>query len=122
MLLVDGVRRFGSLGALEGLPDGSNCAALCMEVWELFLEMIPGFESLLRLVPDDDLDMGSLNLDCFGVGRVIDVSGGSGRTYSPVSGSASGATEVSSERGKVVVPTKSFPDSLSLSTTEKLIE
>lgn len=122
MLLVDGVRRFGSLGALVGLPDGSNCALLCMEVWELFLEMIPGFESLLRLVPDDDLDMGSLNLDCFGVGRVIDVSGGSGRTYSPVSGSASGATEVSSERGKVVVPTKSFPDSLSLSTTEKLIE
>jgi len=77
-----------------------------------------GLESLLRLVAEEDREIGNLNLDLFVDGIAI-ASGGSGSRYNPVSGSASGAASITVDRGRLVVPTKSFPDSLSLSTIEK---
>ena len=88
-----------------------------MEACEL-RDVKPGLPSLFRLVADDDLDKGNRNRDLLEDGRAI-ASGGSGRRYNPVSGSASGAALVTVDKGRDVVPTKSLPESLSLSTTEK---
>ena len=109
---VAGVRRFGSLWVVDGKVAPSG--------WE-FLEGRLGRPNLLRLVDEDERDMGSLNLDLLGGGKVT-LSGGSRRAYSPVSGSASGAQDVSVDNGKSAVPMESLPDNLSLSTTEKLSE
>ena len=84
-----------------------------------FREVRPGLASLFRLVAEDDLEIGSPNLDFLAEGNAK-ASGGSGKRYSPVLGSASGAASVTVGRGRDVVPTKSLPESLSLSTTEKL--
>ena len=81
-----------------------------------------GLVDLFKLEAEEVLDSGSLNLECLGVGNAKEGSGGSGRQKRPVSGSASGAADVRIEREKLAVPTKSLPDSLSRSTTEKLIE
>ena len=85
------------------------------------LDGSPGLDNLGRFDAEDDRDSGSLNLDLLGAITVVK-SGGSLKAYRPVSGSASGASEVIVDRGKLAVPTKSLPDNLSLSITEKLSE
>ena len=109
---IGGARRFDSPGAEDDKEVLSDCE---------FLEVRLGRPILLRLVDEEEREMGSLNLDLLGGGKAT-LSSGSRKAYNPVSGSASGAQDVIVDSGKLALPIESLPDNLSLSTTEKLRE
>lgn len=65
------------MGMLVEAVGKSSCELLGTTLWEFF-ELKPGLASLLRLVAEEDRDIGSLNLDLLGVGNAEPL-GGSGK-------------------------------------------
>ena len=91
------------------------------EAWESLivngcLVLMP---NLLTATAEDERDKGRRKRAFLLSDIGIAVTSGSFNGYIPVLGSASGALAVIFSSGKLVVPTKSLPDSLSRSITEK---
>lgn len=128
----------GAVGAVPGtlkkFPESAGVfeveADCCSDDWNWLdnefcevLDLSGGFANFdERLLADEDRESASLNRDFDARGGVLGVLVRPGRLYKPVSGSATGADWIRVCRGKFVDATKSFPESLSLSMTVKLIE
>lgn len=113
------------LGLCKLVVDG-DCESLFKLVEDGFLFKV--VEEAFReargmLVDEVEREDESLNRDrrASGMGATPG-SGRSGKLYKPVSGSAPGCAATAVCRAKFAVPTKSFPESLSLSMTVKLSE
>lgn len=108
-VLLTPVESCGAEGAalVGGVGKGgvSSGPRLDIELWEFSFFKL-GLADLLRLVADEDRDIGSLNRDLrASVVTAFPESCGSGKRKRPVLGSASGAAETIFSNGRFTEPT-----------------